>query len=143
MHIFTMGYVDFSMEMPLFQHFENEWITFGVFFVFIFFLIGIAEFVRSKLKWGPEASRKMVHVIVGIMVACCPLIFRSNIQPITLAAIFIVVNATALNIDAFKGMHDTKRKTFGTVYFPIAFLILAAFFWEKPITLILSMLVMT
>ena len=143
MHIFTMGYVDFSMEMPLFQHFENEWITFGVFFVFIFFLIGIAEFVRSKLKWGPETSRKMVHVIVGIMVACCPLIFRSNIQPITLAAIFIVVNATALNIDAFKGMHDTKRKTFGTVYFPIAFLILAAFFWEKPITLILSMLVMT
>jgi len=48
-----------------------------------------------------------------------------------------------LNIDAFKGMHDTQRKTFGTVYFPIAFLILAAFFWEKPITLILSMLVMT
>lgn len=143
MHIFTMGYVDFSMEMPLFQPYESEWITFGVFFVFIFFLIGIAEFVRSKLKWGPETSRKMVHVIVGIMVACCPLIFRSNIQPITLAAIFIVVNAAALNIDAFKGMHDTQRKTFGTVYFPIAFLILAAFFWEKPITLILSMLVMT
>ena len=33
--------------------------------------------------------------------------------------------------------------TYGTVYFPLAFLVLAAFFWDKPITLILSLLVMT
>jgi len=131
------------MELPILNPFENEWITFGAFFIGIFLLIGAAEFVRSSLKWGPETSRKMVHVIVGIMVATCPLIFESNIQPITLAVIFIAVNVLALKSHAFKSMHATDRTTFGTVYFPIAFLILAAFFWEKPITLILSLLVMT
>ncbi len=131
------------MELPIIHPFENEWFSFGAFFIAIFLLIGTAEFVRSSLKWGPEASRKMVHVIVGIMVAACPLIFYSNVQPMTLAAIFILVNAAALKHEVFKGMHDTSRTTFGTVYFPIAFLILAAFFWEKPITLILSILVMT
>ncbi len=131
------------MDLPLFNLYENEWITFGAFFIAIFLLIGVAEFVRSKLKWGPEASRKLVHVIVGLMVTACPLIFKSNVQPITLAAIFIFVNAAALKNEAFKGMHDISRTTYGTVYFPIAFLVLAAFFWDKPITLMLSMLVMT
>ena len=130
------------MDLPLFTPFENEWITFGAFFVAIFILIGIAEFLRSRLKWGPEASRKMVHVIVGLMVTLCPLIFTSNLQPMTLASIFIVVNALTLKSNAFKSMHATERTTFGTVYFPLAFLVLSAFFWEKPITLMLSMVVM-
>jgi len=131
------------MKLPFFYPFENTWFTFGAFFVAIFILIGIAEFLRSQFKWGPEASRKMVHVIVGLMVTLCPLIFTSNLQPMTLAAIFIVVNTITLKSNAFKSMHATERTTYGTVYFPFAFLIMAAFFWEKPITLILSMLVMT
>ena len=130
------------MELPLFHPFENEWFTFGIFFIAIFILIGAAEFFRSKLKWNPEASRKMVHVIVGLMVTLCPLIFNSNLQPITLAAIFIIVNAITLESNAFKSMHATERTTYGTVYFPFAFLIMAVFFWEKPITLILSMVIM-
>ena len=59
-----------------------------------------------------------------------------------LAVIFMMVNAISLKSESLKGMHSTGRKTYGTVYFPISFLILAAIFWEKPITLILSMLVM-
>ena len=126
-----------------FQLFSNEWIKFVAFFIAIFILIGIAEFFRSKLKWRPEASRKLVHVIVGLVVSISPLIFTSNIQPMTLAGIFIVVNSFTLKSNAFKSMHTAERTTYGTVYFPFAFLVLAAFYWEKPITLILSMLVMT
>ena len=40
-------------------------------------------------------------------------------------------------------MHSTERVSYGTIYFPFAFLILAAFWWEKPITLVLSILIMT
>ncbi len=131
-----------SMHLPFFKPFNNEWITFGSFFIAIFILIGIAEFFRSKLKWSPEASRKIVHVIVGLMVSLCPFIFTSNIQPMTLAMIFIVVNVYTLKSNLFKSMHATERTTYGTVYFPIAFLLLAAFWWDKPITLVLSILVM-
>ena len=131
------------MQLPIWQPFINEWYTFSLFLMFIFILIGISEVARSMLQWSPESSRKLVHLIVGTLVSACPFIFKSNIPPVVLAGIFIFVNALALKTERFKGMHSTDRFSYGTVYFPIAFLILALFWWEKPITLILSMLIMT
>lgn len=131
------------MNLPLYQPFTNEWITFGLFFAGILALVGAAEFLQYRKNVHPESSRKFVHVLVGLLVAGCPFIFSSNIPPMTLAAIFIAVNSVSLKSESLKGMHTTERKTYGTVYFPVSFLILAACFWEKPITLILSMLIMT
>ena len=131
------------MQLPIWQPFINEWYTFVLFFIFIFILIGISEVARSMLQWSPESSRKLVHLIVGTLVSACPFIFKSNIPPVFLAGVFIFVNALALKTDKFKGMHSTDRVSYGTVYFPIAFLILALFWWDKPITLILSIMIMT
>jgi phytol kinase len=131
------------MQLPIWQPFINEWYTFVLFFIFIFILIGISEVARSMLQWSPLSSRKLVHLIVGTLVSACPFIFKSNIPPVFLAGVFIFVNALALKTEKFKGMHSTDRASYGTVYFPIAFLILALFWWDKPITLILSIMIMT
>jgi len=77
------------------------------------------------------------------MVTLCPFIFSSNLQPMALALVFILINATAVKSNALKSIHAINRKTYGTVYFPLAFLLLVAFWWEKPITLVLSMMVLT
>ena len=132
-----------AMQLPIWQPFIDEWYTFALFLLFIFILIGISEFTQSIPRWNPEFSRKLVHLVVGTMVSACPFIFKSNIPPILLAGIFIFINALALKTDKFKGIHSTDRFSYGTVYFPIAFLILALFWWEKPITLILSMLILS
>ena len=131
------------MQLPIWKPFINEWITFLLFLVSIFLLLGISEATRSFLRWKPESSRKLVHVIVGTLVSICPFIFESKFPPITLAIIFIIINLFALKNEFLKGMHSTDRISYGTVYFPLAFLILAAFWWEKPITLVLSILIMT
>ena len=131
------------MNLPIWKPFANEWNTFFLFLITIFFLIIISESARSYLRWKPESSRKLVHIIVGILVSICPFIFISKFPPITLAVIFIIINAIALKNKTFKGMHSTDRISYGTVYFPFAFLILAIFWWEKPITLVLSILIMT
>ena len=131
------------MQLPIWQPFINEWYTFALFLMFIFILIGISEVARSMLQWSPESSRKLVHLIVGTLVSACPFIFKSNIPPVFLAGVFIFVNALALKTEKFKGIHSTDRVSYGTVYFPIAFLILALFWWDKPITLILSIMIMT
>jgi len=131
------------MQLPIWQPFINEWYTFALFVLLIFIVIGISELAQSMLRWNYEFTRKLVHLFVGTIVSTCPLIFKSNIVPIILASIFIFINALALKTDKFKGIHSTDRFSYGTVYFPIAFLILALFWWEKPITLILSMLIMT
>ena len=131
------------MHLPIWKPFANEWSTFFLFLITIFLLIIISESARSYLRWKPESTRKLVHVIVGILVSICPFIFKSKFPPIALAVIFIIINAIALKNKTFKGMHSTDRVSYGTVYFPFAFLMLAIFWWEKPITLVLSILIMT
>ncbi len=131
------------MVLPALQLFKNEWLNFGVFFSAILLLIGLSELFRSKLRWPPEVNRKLMHVIVGLMACCCPFIFSSNLPPMALAVVFIIGNGLAQHFKAFKSLHASQRTTYGTVYFPVAFLILVAFFWTKPITLILALLTMT
>ena len=43
----------------------------------------------------------------------------------------------------FKSMNATSRKSYGTIYFPFSVLILSFFWWDKPISFILSILVLT
>ena len=112
-----------AMQLPIWQPFINEWYTFALFVLLIFIVIGISELAQSMLRWNYEFTRKLVHLFVGTIVSTCPLIFKSNIVPIFLASIFIFINALALKTDKFKGIHSTDRFSYGTVYFPIAFLI--------------------
>ncbi len=109
----------------------------------IFGLIGMSEFARIRFAWQPEMSRKFVHILVGVFVLTSPFLFSSNLPPIILAIIFIAVNAVAVRSATFKGMHTTERKTYGTVYFPIAYLLLCLFWWERPITFQVALLLLT
>lgn len=131
------------MSLPLYQPFTNEWITFELFFLAILALIGSSEVLRVYAHWSPEASRKVVHVIVGVMVSASPLIFTTKWPPVTMAVLFIIINYFALKSHRFRGMHATNRISYGTVWFPITFLILALFWWHRPVTLIIAMLLMT
>lgn len=129
--------------LPTFSPFENEWITFLIFLGGIFVLIGLSEVARTRLKWAAEASRKFVHILVGVLVMFSPFLFISNQPPIVLAIIFILVNAAALKSRKFEGMHATGRVSYGTVYFPAAYLLLCLFWWEKPVVFEISLLLMT
>ena len=83
--------------LPIISPFPNEWITFVVFLLGIFGLIGLSELARTKLNWTPEASRKFVHVLVGMIVLMSPFLFINNGPPVALAIIFIAVNLVAVN----------------------------------------------
>ena len=121
----------------------NEWILFAAIFLGIFGVLGISEWIRKSLGKPPESTRKFVHIFVGLIVSICPLIFKSNIQLITLSSLFTIINLILLKLDKFSSLHGTSRKSYGTVYFPLSVFILSFFWWDKPISLILSILVMT
>lgn len=131
------------MNFPRYSPFPSEWISFAIFFALILGFIVISELVKKYFDWPVERSRKLVHVIVGIMISISPFLFTTALQPVVLAIIFIVINTLALKSENFQAMHATERKTFGTIYFPWAFLILALFWWERPVTLITGTLLMT
>lgn len=109
----------------------TEWLYLVGLFLILFLFVGIAEKIRSSLKWSPEVTRKFVHIATGIVVFFTPYIFRTNIPLIVLAGIFTVINAISLKAEAFKGMHETERTTYGTVFYPISIILMAILFWNS------------
>jgi len=122
---------------------RNEWILFFLLFAAISFFIGLSEILRHALKWSSETTRKIVHIMVGILMLFSPFLFESNAPPIVLAVIFVFVNFYAIKSGKLGGMHSIERKTYGTVYFPIGFLILSIFWWDKPVIFEVSLLLLT
>ncbi len=116
---------------------------------FIFFLCGIALFIfmaektRQRLGWSAEVNRKLVHVLTGILVFFSPFFFVSNRPLAWLAVLFIAVDLFGVATGRLKGMHGTARKSYGTVFYPLTFLILVLFCWDgRKTVLVLSMLVL-
>ena len=121
----------------------NDWTVFAIIFIGIFLVLGIAELVRKIMMKPPESTRKFVHIFVGLIVSICPLLFKSNFQLITLSSLFIVINGFLIKSNKIASLHVTTRKSYGTVFFPFSVLILSYFWWDKPISFILAILVMT
>ncbi|MEA2077494.1 MAG: DUF92 domain-containing protein [Candidatus Marinimicrobia bacterium] len=123
--------------------FGTDW---GLFFVFTLGIVGIlgfADLLLKKLKVHPHTTRRLVHILVGLLVCSAPFIFESR-QPVLLVAIiFTVLNYLAIKKDMIKSIHETERLSYGTVYFPISFFILVMWFWDKdPAILLTAMLIM-
>ena len=129
--------------LPRYQSFDNEWVTFSFVLFFILLLIGFSELVRKRLDWSPEINRKIIHVFVGTIILFCPFVFTSKIPLQVLAIIFIVVNFVTLITGKLPGIHSIKRKSYGTVFFPISVLILVTFWWDRPASFIIPILLMT
>ena len=121
----------------------NEWFLFSLIFASITTVIVVTNWLHKKTNIKSETIRKFIHICVGSVVSICPFIFKSNIQLILLSLLFIGLNSITIKFNLFQSINSTSRKSLGTIFFPFSILILSFFFWEKPISLILSVLVMT
>ncbi len=122
---------------------EAEWWTFVLILAGLTMVIGLGEVVRKNRGWSPEFSRKFVHISVGILAAFTPVLFTVPLPPILLAVLFICVNSIALKKGLLSGIHSVDRPSYGTVYYPVSFLVLLIFFWyQEPVIISLSMLVL-
>lgn len=131
------------MEFPVYQPFPSEWLTFVLFLLGILLVLGLAEWLRSRLNWSAETSRKTVHILVGVLIFWARFLFISPLPAITLALLFILINLLAFVRGGFQGMHSTRRKSLGTVFYPAAFLILVLIYWNRdPGILLISFLIL-
>lgn len=121
----------------------KEWYTLAMMIVLLFASIGIAERLRSALKWPLEVTRKFVHIITGVLIFFTPYLFVNSWPLKLLALFFVIINFCAIKLNLFKGMHGTERPTYGTVYYPLTFLILLFLFWPGYQVIVqLSMLIL-
>ncbi len=122
---------------------SDEWVIFTIIFISIGIFIGVAEFLRHRFHGSPEITRKLVHILTGLLIFFAPNVFYSGIPAILLAVTFITVNFFAIQFNLLKGMHGTNRHSYGTVYYPLSFLILVLLFWDlAPYIISISILVL-
>ena len=127
------------MTFPLWIPFKNEWWTFFALMALIIGCIFGSEIALRKSYLSAEYNRRLIHFIVGIMITTSPMVFDSYLPPSFLAFIFIVINYLAFDNQKFKGIHSQSRVTFGTIYFPIAYLLIVLGFWDYPELIIISL----
>jgi uncharacterized protein (TIGR00297 family) len=122
---------------------SGEWQLFAAMMIILFGCIAIAELMRKFTDLSAGTTRKIVHILVGIFVFFVPILFISPVPAILMSLLFIALNYVSVRFALFKGMDDPVHQTYGTVYFPLAFLILVVLFWyQYPIIISTSILIL-
>ncbi|HPG41577.1 MAG TPA: DUF92 domain-containing protein [bacterium] len=122
---------------------KSDWTYLGLFFIALFSLVLIAEIFRKLFHWQPEASRKFVHVFTGILVSLTPFALQSMWPMLILGTLFTILDFVAIRKNLFRGMHGTKRHSYGTVFYPLSFVILVVLLWDNDkLILVTAMLIM-
>ena len=118
------------------------WLLFGIFFILIIILIFLSEYSYKNNFLKANLNRKIIHFIVGLAVSISPFIFTSNIQPLMLAGIFLIINFFSYKRNKLKSFHNINRKTLGTIFFPLGFIIIASLFWEYKYSIACSFMIL-
>ncbi len=120
----------------------TDWLNLLLLFACIPTLIIISELIRKKLHWRQEATRKIVHISVGLLLLLTPLLLKTSLPLLTVAVFFTIFNYIALKKNLLPGIHLDKHNL-GTVYYAFSFFVLVLLFWENfKIIIIASMMVM-
>ena len=120
-----------------------EWLLFIEIFGAIVGFLGLVELLRFVFHGSHEITRKTVHVVIGVLIFFSPELFSSGIPPLVFSAIFTIITFVTVHLGILKSIHGTKRKSYGTVYYPLALFLLILLFWEvNPKILSISMLIL-
>ena len=121
---------------------EYEQYKFLAFILFIIFSLIVSNYIHKKGLLYPEENRRLVHATVGLTMSFSTIIFSSKFSPSFIAIAFIFLNIIAFKSKVLSGIHSQKRKSYGTIYFPLSYLVVSYLFWEKNQFLILSLLIL-
>jgi len=130
------------MEFPIWIPFQSEWWTFFMILALIPISIYVSELTLKFKVLSPESNRRLVHFFVGILITISPLIFSKYLLPSILALIFFIINYFAFHNQKLMGIHSIERVTYGTIYFPLGYLIMTIGFWEYSEFVIISLAIL-
>jgi dolichol kinase len=99
----------------------------------------IVELASRAWKVSGEATRKLVHVSVGLSVALLPFVMTFR-DIALLGVIFVAAMALSRKLRAFGSIHDVERRTWGEICFPLGVALVAALF---PNHLVFALAVLT
>ncbi|APF18862.1 protein of unknown function DUF92 transmembrane [Caldithrix abyssi DSM 13497] len=98
-------------------------------FLLILLILLISVWLKKILDLSHEVVRKFSHMGIGVLAALAPLYFSTPLLLLLLSLLFLTVNWVAVKKGLLKSIHS-GRYSFGTVYFPLVYMILILIFWN-------------
>ncbi|NTW63674.1 MAG: DUF92 domain-containing protein [Chlorobiaceae bacterium] len=103
------------------------------------FFVVLAELLTRKFSVSTLVVRKVIHLGMGVIVFFVPDYFQSNFYPVLAALLFLLLNALNLSSGLFRSLRADERqsdgtvvvKSYGSLLFPLVFLLLSLFLWES------------
>ena len=83
-------------------------------------LFGTVELIGRRTGIDPELTRKAVHIGAGLVALSFPVIFRSHLTVLVLAALFGTLLFAARRLRLLPSVHGVKRDTVGELLYPVA-----------------------
>jgi phytol kinase len=103
-------------------------------FSFVFAFIGIAQLLLKAGRLSPSVTRKVVHIGVAHWWLIAMVFFDRWEFAIVGPVAFIFINLASYLFRLFPAMeHERRRKNLGTIYFPVALLVMVLATWAGPI----------
>jgi phytol kinase len=121
----------------------TDWLGFLISLVYIFSLIGLAEFLRRQRGYSSDFTRKVIHIGVGMLAWALPFLFDEPWLFIIACVLFMVINFLDWRYGFFSAMSSNSRSNLGTVYFPLAAAVVAYVYWDTPPIMVAALMPLT
>jgi phytol kinase len=121
----------------------SDLISLAIAFAYVALLIGTAEMLRRVFHVPIDITRKIVHVGVGMTALVVTSFFRDWSIAILGPLAFLAINYFSYRKKIFQGIEIAEEGQLGTIYFPLAFVILIPALWSHPARLAASFMPMT
>ncbi len=125
-----------NLQAPLPQDFPAFFLTLCLILLFVL----LAELLTKKFSISGLVVRKVVHLSMGVVIFFVPAYFHSNFYPALAALLFLLFNGLNIRFKWFgsllalpeeKNAPSPAVKSYGSLLFPLVFLLQLLFLWES------------
>ncbi len=106
------------------------WYPLILVFLYLAFLVIIAETLKLFVSEDPELTRKIVHIGSGNVILLAWWLNISTIVIVAAAAIASIIALVSYFIPILPSINSVGRKSLGTLFYALSIGILAAWFWQ-------------
>lgn len=119
------------------------WYPLILVFLYLSFLVILAETLKRFITEDPELTRKIVHIGSGNVILLAWWLNISTIVIVAAAAIASIIALVSYFIPILPSINSVGRKSLGTLFYALSIGILAAWFWQdRPQYTAIGILVM-
>ena len=106
------------------------WYPLVLVFLYLAFLVFLAETLKRSLTEDPELTRKIVHIGSGNVILLAWWLDISTTVIVAAAAIASIIAVTSYFIPILPSINSVGRKSLGTLFYALSIGILASWFWQ-------------